>query len=740
MANKDITESGVQEVLRTMGIPTSFKGFREDVTGRAEALATVGSGMAGTMAGMGGGMIEMLRSGNPQAALDQYRQIQEAMTFVPRTQGGLERIQQIGEFLEPVANIYEQFGEGVAEQTGSPVVGEFAQEFVDPLDLMGLGAVSAIPAIARKSRFAENVASQTTQRANTVGTAVKAANYLDEIGAKGKTLDYGAGLGENAKAINADETFEPFPQGEFNPTYTDPAQVPANAYGRIVSTNVLNVLPPDIRQEAVLTIGKALEPDGTALIQTWDVGAAKAGMKSKKATPVESEENAYTTSTGSYQKGFSKQELQEYIAETLGPGFLVEPVPNKAGISGTAVTIKKIADPSIELDLGLPQAQMDEIAQQYIKAYHGSPYDFEKFMLEFMGSGEGAQAYGHGLYFAEEPDVARGYRKDVTAQRAADEILPIDAGAEAELNKVLNFADTALANVRDTVMFESKNPTMEDIQRVARQKRERSTNEYYERAYETIERMASEGKFTLPEQGTDLNAIYHKLTGPRATNLDYQKAEIIEQIMIDGDVLGVIDRQKEFNQFTPEAYAWFEKEIEPTFKAPGTLYEVNIKASPDELLDWDKPFGEQSQKVKDAINDIFDERSQQIRGRPQIYTRPVDEVIENITGSDLYNRLAETEAYTKWAKEGLANGTLKMSETNTPKSVSMFLESRGIKGITYADQLSRAAEGGTNNFVIFDPRIIKIAKKYGVAIPVAGAMLLQIEKELEKQTEEAPVA
>jgi hypothetical protein len=114
---------------------------------------------------------------------------------------------------------------------------------------------------------------------------------------------------------------------------------------------VLNVLPPDIRQEAVLTIGNALEPGGTALIQTWDVGAAKAGMKSKKAIPVEGEENAYTTSTGSYQKGFSKQELQEYLTETLGPGFTVEPVPGKAGISGTAVTITKSAEdiaPKIE--------------------------------------------------------------------------------------------------------------------------------------------------------------------------------------------------------------------------------------------------------------------------------------------------------------------------------------------------------------------------------------------------------
>src|SRR4029453_2036207 len=45
-----------------------------------------------------------------------------------------------------------------------------------------------------------------------------------------------------------------------------------------------------------------------------------------------------------------------------------------------------------------------------IKAYHGSPHDFEQFSLAKIGTGEGAQAYGHGLYFAEKPEVAKQYR------------------------------------------------------------------------------------------------------------------------------------------------------------------------------------------------------------------------------------------------------------------------------------------------------------------------------------------
>jgi hypothetical protein len=45
-----------------------------------------------------------------------------------------------------------------------------------------------------------------------------------------------------------------------------------------------------------------------------------------------------------------------------------------------------------------------------IKAYHGSPHDFERFDSSKIGTGEGAQAYGHGLYLAENEAVAKQYR------------------------------------------------------------------------------------------------------------------------------------------------------------------------------------------------------------------------------------------------------------------------------------------------------------------------------------------
>lgn len=45
--------------------------------------------------------------------------------------------------------------------------------------------------------------------------------------------------------------------------------------------------------------------------------------------------------------------------------------------------------------------------------YHGSPHDFDEFSLGAIGSGEGAQAYGWGLYFAGKKEIAQHYRQSL---------------------------------------------------------------------------------------------------------------------------------------------------------------------------------------------------------------------------------------------------------------------------------------------------------------------------------------
>lgn len=54
-----------------------------------------------------------------------------------------------------------------------------------------------------------------------------------------------------------------------------------------------------------------------------------------------------------------------------------------------------------------------------IRAFHGSPHSFRKFDLSKIGTGEGNQSFGVGLYFAESEAVARRYRDNLSAGDAS---------------------------------------------------------------------------------------------------------------------------------------------------------------------------------------------------------------------------------------------------------------------------------------------------------------------------------
>jgi hypothetical protein len=48
-------------------------------------------------------------------------------------------------------------------------------------------------------------------------------------------------------------------------------------------------------------------------------------------------------------------------------------------------------------------------ALRTIDAYHGSPHEFEQFSMDKIGTGKGQQVYGHGIYFSENPEIARPF-------------------------------------------------------------------------------------------------------------------------------------------------------------------------------------------------------------------------------------------------------------------------------------------------------------------------------------------
>lgn len=93
----------------------------------------------------------------------------------------------------------------------------------------------------------------------------------------------------------------------------------------------------------------------------------------------------------------------ESMGEVVAPGGQIKAA--KAAGRGAKALAPKAAEMVIDSmeKLGTP-VKID------LMAYHGTPHKVDKFDSKKIGTGEGAQAYGYGLYFAENRGVADGYR------------------------------------------------------------------------------------------------------------------------------------------------------------------------------------------------------------------------------------------------------------------------------------------------------------------------------------------
>lgn len=126
--------------------------------------------------------------------------------------------------------------------------------------------------------------------------------------------------------------------------------------------------------------------------------------------------------------------LKQYIGDALPGGALnpeTAPVAKQANyLSGILDPASQVSQDATNWHKRTQNGLMDQLAgrdtpeaeQAYqtmmmaagmapigMTAWHGSPHKFDKFDLSKIGTGEGAQAYGHGLYLAESPAVANEY-------------------------------------------------------------------------------------------------------------------------------------------------------------------------------------------------------------------------------------------------------------------------------------------------------------------------------------------
>jgi len=137
--------------------------------------------------------------------------------------------------------------------------------------------------------------------------------------------------------------------------------------------------------------------------------------------------------------------FKQYVRDAIPGGLLNAEIEQGANDTANAIRAKGKA---FERGLFDPQqyagealrAGMDMVgmAPLGLTVWHGSPHKFSKFDMSKIGTGEGAQVYGHGLYMAETPDVARQYAQtlDPMAQTARSSI-----DAEGTAARVLQAVD-----------------------------------------------------------------------------------------------------------------------------------------------------------------------------------------------------------------------------------------------------------------------------------------------------------
>ena len=284
-----------------------------------------------------------------------------------------------------------------------------------------------------------------------------------------------------------------------------------------------------------------------------------------------------------------------------------------------------------------------------IAALHASPHSFRKFSTDFMGKGEGAQAYGWGLYFAENPEVNRSYLNQFAQDKATWRFRELEAS---------NVDDMA-RGLRDRIVFP-----------------------------EHVNRF---------EPGV-LDAVYSVLGDLSDARGDKGKIEAIkeelrEDIRINegySDQYPQAKRQADAENIAYQYLLDHLDEIEVRTGMPSNYrVELNVEDYLDfmeggELLFWDKGYGS---STTSRIGDwLLDE------GKEEAYSLFNDKDPENgyWMGGKIYRSLEDA--------------------LGSPREASEFLLRHGVKGIRYADGFSRwkAEEKQTYNYVIFDGNDIKI--------------------------------
>ena len=376
-----------------------------------------------------------------------------------------------------------------------------------------------------------------------------------------------------------------------------------------------------------------------------------------------------------------------------------EASPNDAALRKTYLGLRRQrdADPVAQVELPTDEAPG-------IIAFHGSGTDFSEFKLEKIGTGEGAQAFGYGLYFADSEDIANFYRQTIGGGFSIDNFsiggidlvkrgtyrdyspgaTPFGRGPYTPVNQ-LRAKDYALSSALEDIFIDEY--------------------DLYD-----LKKATGAGDIQTPKSGDELKQTIVARLQKTVDNKDpvNQKGEVeyLQGLISD------IESGKAPIKFETEQH--------------GHTYKVGLSLKPEDMLDYDTPLSEQPENIQTAFKSVF--YNNFIKGDADLealFASPNDLSMQDMglfdrsTGSQAYAELADKLGKTIKPVPLSADGTMMPTEA----IASQALFEAGIPGIKYRAAGSRGANvadaNAGRNYVIFDDSMIKILEKYGIVGPVA---------------------
>ena len=307
-----------------------------------------------------------------------------------------------------------------------------------------------------------------------------------------------------------------------------------------------------------------------------------------------------------------------------------------------------------------------------ITAHHGTPHEIsDRFSTQRIGTGQGAQTYGWGIYFAEHPEVAKDYAETLARGKVEYYVRGLTPDAQQRLGEIEKAWPRVLEDI--SKMYEPMTSQEGNRTMLARELRD------------------------IADYTTDLNDMASKA---------YR------------------DLAKEFEDGTVKVdYRYLG----------GNEYTVRLDVNPEDLLDWDKPMNQQSPKVQQALLKDFGSQMGDPSWRKtgsDIYDILRERfATERQFGGGWRWQVPDSQLASAYLNSIGIPGIRYLDQGS--RRLTAYLDSAtgrwhaGDTGQTFATQAeaqAALARTQTYNFVIFDDKLIHITHRNGQEIPLQEAM------------------